>query len=488
MSGFKYSMETPAITTTPICDYASPDGNKCTREHYNDGKCIFHIESSRSSVVFEKDFNELFEKKDGEWRGFIFPDDFNLANKTIDFSINAQWSNFKNFRLSKMIFNESVEFSNSTFSGIVSFNYSTVFHKNTSFKNCSFLGKMQCSCVFKGSANFNNTAFFDNTTFRGTRHIESIGESIIEFTSSGTCEAYTPPVKETITMKTKKVLILCRDKMLKGFNLIKRRKDEVVTKCRKKLEAFKSKYENKSDRISRVFESEVHMEDVDFREPERTRFFMVDFTKAHLAGTNFRGVHFQDILWQKKQGRKLVYDELFVLRSEDRVFRKHYVPLVEDLYRNLRVTFENNKDFLTASDFYIGEMEMARLGKSFFERHLFSVNALYKYLSNYGTSPVWAFIVFLLMAIIHSVFTWIIVQDNNGAMVAQAFTFVSPFSLTQVISSYIVNSLKVLTLQREGPFLNCCGWQNVLDALFRILGPVQLALLVLSLRSKVKRH
>jgi len=501
------SMETQAIPILQHCDYLSPDGVKCSRTPYNSEKCIFHTFESRSSFKFGSDFNELIEKKDGNWCGFIYPADFNLENRTIDFSVNMQWSNFNNLNVSKMNFNKDVDFRNSKFEGKIEFNnsnfqsdvnfqnsnfngvvfnYSTIFHKNTSFYNCNFLGRTQFSCIFKGSVNFNNAIFFDSTIFRGTRSIEaSFGDTLACYASLNV-EAHTSStIEDTIIIKIKKNLVSYKNKILESFNLLKSKKDRLLNKVRTKWKAIKLKYQNKSEKISRVFESEVQMQDVDFREPERTRFYMVNFSKAYLAGTNFRGVHLQDILWQKKRGRKVVYDECF-LRSGERSFKKYYGSRVEDLYRNLRVAFENNKDFLTASDFYIGEMDIARLRKPLLERYFFSVNALYKYLSNYGTSPVRAFIIFLIMVIIHAVLTWTIVQDNN--IVVTAFTFKLPYSRIEVINSYIVNSIKVLTLQRIGSFINFGGWQNILDTLFRIIGPVQLALLVLSLRSKVKRH
>jgi uncharacterized protein YjbI with pentapeptide repeats len=502
-------MESPQNHIAQLCDYSSPDGDKCSRIKDNYGKCIFHLDREhRSDQVSIIELTKLIENRDGDWRGFIFPENFILENMTIDFSINAQWSKFNNFKVSKMIFKKNVVFGDSTFSGnvefidskfqsdtffqnsdfngLISFDSSTIFFQNTSFYNSNFLNRTLFNCLFRGSTNFNNVTFFDSTIFKGTRHIDLSVEDIlmVNVLSKGKVKT-SSTVEDTILMKTKKVLFLCRNRILEGFDLLTRKKNKIMKQIRTKWQAIKAKYLNKAEQISRVFESEVQMQDVDFREPERTRFYMVDFSKAHLAGSNFRGVHLQDILWQKKRGRKVVYDEIFLLRS-DRSFKKHYGPRVEDLYRNLRVAFENNKDFLTASDFYVGEMEMARLRKPFFERYLLSVNTLYKYLSNYGTSPVWAFIVFLLMVVIHSGLTRAIVQDDN--VVVQAFIFNIPYGRIEVISLYIVNSIKVLTLQKEGSFINFGGWQNILDTLFRIIGPVQLALLILSLRSKVKRH
>jgi len=57
---------------------------------------------------------------------------------------------------------------------------------------------------------------------------------------------------------------------------------------------------------------------------------------------------------------------------------------LEQTCRNVRVSFEENRDFNIASDFYIAEMEALHAQLSFARRHFFSVAALYHFVSYYG--------------------------------------------------------------------------------------------------------
>jgi hypothetical protein len=45
-----------------------------------------------------------------------------------------------------------------------------------------------------------------------------------------------------------------------------------------------------------------------------------------------------------------------------------------------------------------------------------------------------------------------------------------------------------MTLQRTDSFIKVGGLQNLLDTVFRVLGPAQLSLMILALRARIKRH
>ena len=65
------------------------------------------------------------------------------------------------------------------------------------------------------------------------------------------------------------------------------------------------------------------------------------------------------------------------------------------------MALEENKSFGAASDFYIGEMEALRKQLGFFQRHLFSVAALYCLVSNYGTSVATSLRMLLYLYLLH---------------------------------------------------------------------------------------
>ena len=59
----------------------------------------------------------------------------------------------------------------------------------------------------------------------------------------------------------------------------------------------------------------------------------------------------------------------------------------------------------------------------------------------------------------------------------------------QTISVYIMNSFKILTLQRGDAILDAYHFSgDVIDTIFRVLGPIQIALIALEIRVKIKRH
>ena len=208
----------------------------------------------------------------------------------------------------------------------------------------------------------------------------------------------------------------------------------------------------------------------------------VDLFRAHLIGTDMRGVHFYDVDWhQEKLGRRGLQDEVLVKNSWDRNDRDYLYPRVEAEYRNIRVALEDNKDYSTATDFYVGEMETRRQRMGFFRKYLFSVEAVYRHSSIYGSSIWRAVSIMIVLIVLHS---FLMTRLLANIPVEKLLRF-------QIIDSFwlvLTNSLKVLTLQRSGPFIEIGGWQTTLDAVFQVIGPIQIALIILAMRARIKRH
>ena len=93
------------------------------------------------------------------------------------------------------------------------------------------------------------------------------------------------------------------------------------------------------------------------------------------------------------------------------------------------------------------------------------------------------------MTLSYSFFTSLINGNYNFPLEALGFTSSTNLIVyfIQILVSYMVLPLRVLTFLKENPN-TVAGWQNVIDAIYRIIGTLQLALVVLALRSKVKRH
>lgn len=524
-----------------ICDYVSPEGLCCKRtvdvvksgggaRYSYDGAsyCVFHDRTTFREVLqvnerttdarFKEELKHLIEKRDGNWFGFWLPENFELEDMIIDFPIDMRWCSFKKISLSGISFKSKVDFSKSVFSadasfikinfvedayfdkanfqGSVLFDSCTIFQKQAYMYNCNFSGKTQFNCVFKGKVNLSSTTFTDSVMFKGTRLIIASASNGIKLSinvsgSSSQDTKKSQLKKNPLLVDSIDVLSKVNSRINFLINKITRVYRTSLSFIYKKMEFIQRSAQSISgDEDLLVFDSEVDMQDVEFRQPERTRFHMVNLSRAHIIGTNFRGVNFQSVSWQTKNKRKVIYDEIYIEKSNDKSYKKNRLPFLEEAYRNLRVAFESNKDFSTANDFYIGEMEAKREQKPFLRKYVFSIVALYYWLSRYGTSPTRAILAFCFLVIIHSIITWILVQDASSILkdFKIEVSSVSIIAKSQTISVYLINSLKVLTLQRFGKFIDIEGWQNLLDTTFRIVGPVQLFLIVLSLRTKVKRH
>jgi len=135
----------------------------------------------------------------------------------------------------------------------------------------------------------------------------------------------------------------------------------------------------------------------------------------------------------------------------------------------MRVVLEDSKDFVVASDFFIGEMNAKRQRLSFVKRWFFSIEAFFWGSSNYGQSPKRAGCVLFGMVVFHLVFSFLVFDACTSS------NFLNQFKET----------LEVFTLQKTQSIEN--DWKSILNSVFRVLVPVQVALLVLSLRSRYKR-
>lgn len=474
-----------------LCNYKNPFGEPCKRPvPFNSDLCFFHtLLSSKRRVNYEKfsdELNHLIAEKDGQWNGFIFPENFAFKSAKFDFPINLKFAVFKELTI------EDCEF-----------------HKPVTFYKSQFLGKVSVRCSFFDKVNLNGCIFNDSVSFRGTRNVIVTAQSAVTTSSVGNVTITTSDnhiieevskensdkkilnwIKEFVLVFINKFMRLLNKSRIIILNIFKQTK-----KFNKWFKTFYKKLSTKdvqtSEEIRRVFFSEVELTEVEFRYPERVVFYLVDFSKMRLVGTNFRGVNLHDILWpESKSKRKVIFDEITMKRTNDLGYINRMRPRVEEAYRNLRLALEDIKDFSTASDFYVGEMETKRSQKSFWERYFFSVEVWYRYLSNYGTNVFLSFKVLALLLLIHMSLTFWNTYDNSVVM--KAFGFSEPANWIiqniNIVLAYFINSLKVLMFRSEKSYFVSGEYQIVIDIFFRIIGYIQLVLVALTMRSKVKRY
>ncbi|WP_319574056.1 hypothetical protein [uncultured Desulfobacter sp.] len=431
------------------CSYSNPDrpDYKCKRERYGEFEyCIFHLPDPslilNYNKIFKEEFAKLHEKKDGDWLGFKFNENVKIDKPQITYEIDFSYSEFGKVEIHQGKFEKSITADNCLFKKEIYIN--AKFLSNFSCQNASFEKPIRLHCTFDATAKFNNTNFWKQTWFGGSFNGEQTGFQDCIFHDSATFSG-----GRDVTL------------MIGG-----------------------QEQNNSTAKIRRLFKKQTGMQHVDFQRPDRVKFVGVDMAKVLLVGTDLRGVHLYDTTWyQKKLGRNGLADEIHTSQTTDETYTNYITPRIESQYRNVRAALEDNKDFIFASDFYIGEMEIRRKKGNFFKQHFFSVEAFYNSLSQYGTNPKRALRILFYFYLLHILLTIFIQKPVLDIW------FFSDINIDtyKTIINYSINSLKILTLQKFGPFVENGLCQSMIDCVFRILGPFQIALFLMSIRNRIKR-
>lgn len=484
------------------CIYKTSDGKLCGRATSGSHSyCALHdgCESEPSNSDFEQKFAELLNARNGDWRGFVFPRGVKLP-KQLDFPIDARGSQFNALDLERVVFKGAVDFTGAVFNNGTAFR-SVFFEDTVAFERCRFNGpvdflNVQCRnsasflradftgrsilrVNFQGIANFNQVIFRDGVSFSGWRNVTgrvSAATSVMVGASAMIATGRKPTFLERIRM----VMAAIRYWTSTKWEELKR---HVIRTAKHIQSHYKSilRHFAKADpdsQIFRMFETEGQLQDAVFLKPDQTTFSQVDLSHVYFRGTNLRGVRFLGVVWwQPKLKRNGLHDELFIRLSKDGPFRHQHLPVLEETCRNARVALEENRSFGIASDFYVGEMEAARAQLNFLKRHLFSVLALYRFVSNYGTNVGASLRVLALLYALHFSLTLDTQFEASAGLSVEKISVVA------------LHSFKVLVQQAPDTFVSAgLNFQNWLDAAFRVFGLIQVAMVALAFRSRIKRH
>lgn len=467
------------------CIYKFSDGKLCGRETSGSrSHCSLHdgCESEPSNPDFEEEFADLLDAKNGDWKGFVFPRGVKLP-KQLDFPIDARGCQFNALDLEGVVFKGAVDFTGAVFNNGAAFR-SVTFEDTVSFERCRFIGSVDFLNVrcrklasflradfegrsilrvnFLSFANFNQVIFRDGVNFSGWRNVSLQVGSAFSVCAAGSA-TITTGRKPTVLERVRKVMIATHSWARDRWKELRQQVIGAATQLQSRYRNFLRQFAkaDPNSEIFRMFETEGQLQDVVFLKPDQTTFSQVDLSHVYFRGTNLRGVRFLGVVWyQTRLKRNGLYDELFIRLSKDGPFRHQHLPVLEETCRNARVALEENRSFGIASDFYVGEMEAARAQLSFLKRHLFSVVALYRFVSNYGTNVGASIRVLALLYALHFSLT----LDTQ-------FEASTQLSL-ETISVAALHSFKVLVQQAPDTFISAgLNFQNWLDAAFR--GPVR---------------
>ncbi|MHB8068847.1 MAG: hypothetical protein ACYDIC_13230 [Desulfobaccales bacterium] len=230
---------------------------------------------------------------------------------------------------------------------------------------------------------------------------------------------------------------------------------------------------------------------------------MKDISLAWLrfSGTDLRSVQLDNVTWASWWWRTAVYDEILLHqkrwayffymlnygwlwgkripgeKEEDRPEKpsfKAFEP-VERLYRQLKINYEEERDFKRVGDFHYGEMEMHRRGSPW-RQWLPSWYNFYRVLSGYGERPLRAFIWLLLLIPAWAGLLWGLGFGQAGSQTTINY------------GDALLFIFEKATLQRPSWPEGISWLGKVLGSLSVLLLPGQAALFILALRNRLGRR
>lgn len=403
----------------------------CCEERLNESEyCIFHDPSPDKSATFfetELDIRKKIKKEEVDFEGYVFPREFNqkyFANRG--------------------------------------------FPENISF----------CAAIFYCHIIFDRSVFWSNVTFFKTRFIEGAcfhgahfnGEALFEGWPQNTPEdMYEYFYKET------------------DFTLVKIEDEGCIIFRRVDLSKVRFVYTDLSI---------ICFEDVKWAEkyPRRKGLFEDNnrFLKAKIVGIDFKDMAPEWVFSFRGQEdvrnpvvstkglsvkEKLNYRQ-FLPKDVDVTYEyPSNRPAVEVLYRQLKHNFEHRSDYETAGDFHIGEMEMKRISRSWYQSERLLLSA-YKHLSFYGERWLRPLAIFFIGLISFSN-----IFIRTGVMEEGQTTYAD---MSEMPHAFFYG-LQLATLQRPTDFIILTNWTRLLNSIWLVSGPTLIALTLLAIKRRFKR-
>ena len=239
----------------------------------------------------------------------------------------------------------------------------------------------------------------------------------------------------------------------------------------------------------------------------------VSLEKASFLNCNIEPLKFLNVRWcgatrghgGRMSTRKRLWDEQRIQAQGADPGIRHAIA---ENYRQLVRSYEARRDFDLAEDFHIGEMEMRRIGAGpQLPRSLGRVEpwlnayALYRFLSVYGTSYWRALGILICMVLFVStvfLFTGLAATGpptigSSPLLIKYHFPAVTGeprVGMLEVVRDFgqaFVNTLSVLTFQRERSYRAASAYSQAFEAIASIFLTGQTAMLLLAIRRRFKR-
>jgi uncharacterized protein YjbI with pentapeptide repeats len=403
-----------------------------------------------------------------------------------------------------------------------------VFAKGADFSKATFMGDADFS-----KAIFSQMARFDETTFHGFAWFDetTFADSVSFISAAFRKSAYF--TKTSFEKKTDFVFTTFDSNAFFNKTEFNQVADFSESIFNRGADFILTRFRDKAIFESSTFDKKVHFNNAylidDPDNPSQAKYEFVnlnilkdadvviekvDLSKATFRDTNLELITFKDVTWAKPTSviqhwfrKKCLWDEF---ENTSIYVDLDYEKIAEN-YRQLVLNYEKKRDYDSAEDFHIGEMEMRRkkkgdiLASGRWYKHrwiaewLNSYN-LYRVASNYGTSYWQALCVLVILILVFSVFFLLAgfkpsrdnVDASSRVIEYNVLPDINhrPVSIEQLGLDYrdsILFTLSIITFQRER-FYEPVGWQAYLCLCFAVLFlTAQAALVLLAVRRRFRR-
>jgi len=248
------------------------------------------------------------------------------------------------------------------------------------------------------------------------------------------------------------------------------------------------------DKLPVFGEAEVDFRAVRIEPPDAVAFVETNLGRCRFLDTDLRSVRLTGVtwaqmpwgVWSQVGARDAVYDEK---KPEQ------YVPMpmakIEDLYRQLKKNYEDQRDFDRAGDFHYGEKEMRRRNPGT-PHGLQLLLTLYRWVSGYGElwlRPLTLFLVLLLAGAVGYLSCGVWVKDlvgDGGHLLGTRGPGAAPVDGLAALGQSVLFSLRVMTLLRPDDMVPV-GWSRLIQTAQSLLGPLLMGLAGLAIRQRLRR-
>lgn len=437
---------------------------------------VFEDEAQFLNVVFDGElhFIETFFHSNSFFREAIFNGDFIfedvICHKKILFD-NAVIN--RKIKIKKSIFNGISSYKDVFFKGEVEI-IEVVFNSFASFERCKTIkGKIKfINTVFFASSSFNDIIYGENITFINCHffNVSFIRSRLTDIVFSN-CHFYL--AKSWIIRRSNEIRYYLKEENTFYMSLLL----QLYENEKEMIEILKRK---------KIYKKNYLAEHRQYLEKSRFKIFFKLVLKNSLKTITYPFLKlFPNSSYSLKEKIFTPEPNFFLIDFGE----------VRDNYMQLKVNMDRMKDYDLANDFYYGEMEMKRLGEKWYKPKRWFLS-LYKTLSGYGNSPLRAVIMFFALIWIFSfplLFMNLGARDlsaqiNNKTVREQVVfktSFIENLCEMASLSFYSITALSNLTRAPYEP-LNRFTFYYVSTVQY-IFRPVQIALIILAIRRKVKR-